>query len=302
MGKLLEAELNQFLAYLKTQKQLSPLTLKNYQRDLVEYTDWLDKARVDSWKRVTPNHVREYIAQRHMNGLSAKSLQRHLASQRSFFNFLLKEQMLPSNPAKGIRAPKQKKKLPATVDVDQMNQLLNITGKDPISIRDKAMMELFYSSGLRLAELVAMNLSDINLQDATAEVTGKGNKTRLVPVGRKAIEALKNWIKLRVTLANEEEQAVFISNRGKRISPRTVQQRLKIRASQQATGQNIHPHLLRHSFASHMLESSQDLRAVQELLGHADISTTQIYTHLDFQHLAQVYDKAHPRAKKKSGH
>lgn len=289
----------QFLAYIQYEKKLSPRTVENYQRDLADFSLWLTTQSINKWQQVDQHRVRQYLAIRHRDGLSAKSVQRHLASQRSLFNYLLKEQQIIANPATGVRPPKNKRKLPATVDVDQMAQLLDIQGDDPLALRDKAMMELFYSSGLRLAELVSLDLMDIDRQDAMLEATGKGNKTRRLPIGRLALDALAQWLKVRGTLADMDETALFVSKRGTRISPRTVQQRLKQRAQEQGASQNIHPHLLRHSFASHMLESSSDLRAVQELLGHADISTTQIYTHLDFQHLAQVYDKAHPRAKKK---
>ncbi|MCZ6803726.1 MAG: tyrosine recombinase XerC, partial [Proteobacteria bacterium] len=201
--------------------------------------------------------------------------------------------------AEGIIAPKSARKLPKLLDVDQTIQLVEIEQDDVLALRDRAMLELIYSSGLRLAELISLNMTDIDFSDRILTVTGKGKKTRSVPVGKHAIKAIKNWLKKRPLMVNDTEQAIFISNRGKRISPRSVQVRLKQWAIKQGLPNHVHPHMLRHSFASHLLESSGDLRAVQELLGHADISTTQVYTHLDFQHLAEVYDKTHPRAHRK---
>jgi integrase/recombinase XerC len=201
------------------------------------------------------------------------------------------------NPALGISAPKRPQRLPKTLDVDMIKQLLEFEGDEPIDIRDRAMMELFYSSGLRLAELADLNVSDLDLNDALVTVTGKGNKTRTLPIGRIAITALRRWLTSRDSLP--PDQALFLGQRGKRLGHRAIQQRLRFRATQQGLPAHVHPHMLRHSFASHLLESSSDLRGVQELLGHANLSTTQVYTHLDFQHLAQVYDKAHPRATRK---
>jgi len=218
---------------------------------------------------------------------------------RSFYQFLIRKHQLKNNPAIDIRAPKTARTLPDTLDADTLTQLLEIPGDSILAIRDRAIMELFYSSGLRLSELVNLDTCDIDLNENILRATGKGNKTRILPIGRKAAEALNNWLQQRVILAKVEEQALFVSQRGSRISTRSVQQRLNYWRKKQGLEQHIHPHKLRHSFASHILESSGDLRAVQELLGHADISTTQIYTHLDFQHLAKVYDKAHPRARKK---
>lgn len=297
-GKLKEWS-TRFLDHLQHERRLSPHTIKNYTRDLVLIGNWCQQAGLTDWPQLSPHQVRAYVAQRHRSGLSGKSLQRELSTLRSLFRYLLREGVAENNPAQGIKAPKVKRRLPATLDADQLTNLLDVTDDNPLSIRDLAMLELFYSSGLRLAELVSINLRDPDLKDATLEVTGKGDKTRQVPIGRKAVEALQKWIKVRGELAAADEPALFVSSRGKRIHPRTVQQRLKQWALQHGASRNIHPHLLRHSFASHLLESSGDLRAVQELLGHADISTTQIYTHLDFQHLANVYDKAHPRARRK---
>jgi integrase/recombinase XerC len=231
--------------------------------------------------------------------LGGKSLQRLLSAIRSFFRWLLREGFARQNPATAVRAPKSPRHLPATVDADTIGQLLDIPCDTPLAIRDKAIMELFYSSGLRLSELASLRWEQVDLASGMVTVTGKGNRSRMVPVGRIASAALREWQKVRVKFVSFEDPHVFVSQRGNPIATRTIQSRIRYWAKHQGMPQNIYPHLLRHSFASHMLESSGDLRAVQELLGHADISTTQIYTHLDFQHLAKVYDKAHPRAKKK---
>jgi integrase/recombinase XerC len=292
--------LEAFLRHLAHERRLSPHTLSNYRRDLVRIRDWLARDGRGAWDRLDQQKVRRYVAARHRSGASGKTLQRELSSLRSLFRYLLREGIATSNPALGVRAPKVGRKLPATLDADQLCVLLDNTDDEPLARRDAAMVELFYSSGLRLAELISVNLGDIDMQDGTLTVTGKGAKTRRVPVGRKAREAIQGWLTLRARLAKPDEPALFVSRRGTRIHPRSVQQRLNRWALTKGATRRVHPHLLRHSFASHLLESSGDLRAVQELLGHSDISTTQIYTHLDFQHLAQVYDKAHPRAKKKS--
>ncbi len=292
--------IGRFLDHLRYERQLSSNTLSNYSRDLQRIQNWSAEQKLRSWSHLTPHQIRAYVSQRHRSGISGKSLQRELSSLRSFFNYLLREGEADNSPAQGIRAPKTIRKLPPTLDADQISALLETASSDdPLEIRDLAMIELFYSSGLRLSELVSIDLGDIDREDATLVVTGKSNKSRKVPVGRKALEALEAWEKVRHLLAQAAESALFVSKRGSRIHPRTIEQRLKRWAVKQGANRNIHPHMLRHSFASHLLESSGDLRAVQELLGHADISTTQIYTHLDFQHLALVYDNAHPRAKKK---
>lgn len=292
-------QIENFFDYLRTERRLSPLTQKHYRRDLETVVEFCDRQGIRDWPEIDSHRVRAFIAWQHRQGLSSSSLQRCLSALRSFFNFLLREEVVTHNPAKGIRAPRSGRKLPAALDVDQVSRLMEIPGKEPLQIRDRAMLELLYSSGLRLAELVSLNLQDIDLRDATVRVTGKGAKTRVVPIGRMAREALQQWLKTRVALAGVEESALFVSQRGSRITPRNVQMRLREWGIKQGLDSRLHPHKLRHSFASHMLESSRDLRAVQELLGHADISTTQIYTHLDFQHLASVYDQAHPRARKK---
>jgi integrase/recombinase XerC len=288
-----------FIEHLRSEKRYSPHTLSNYQRDLTAFCAYCENNALVNWSDLDSHHLRAYVAARHRRGLSGRSLQRELSAIRRFFEFLRREQVVKHNPVTGISAPKAPRKLPAPLDVDQMSRLLTLTDKQPIAVRDWAMMELLYSSGLRLAELVSLNIDSVDLKDGSLPVTGKGAKTRVLPLGRFAKAALQQWLQVRAQLAGPEEKALFVSLRGSRISPRAVQQRLRDWGIRQGVDSAVHPHRLRHSFASHMLESSGDLRAVQELLGHADISTTQVYTHLDFQHLAKVYDQAHPRAKRR---
>lgn len=288
-----------FLNHLDTERRLSPHTISNYRRDLQSVIDYCNSVGVFDWHALDAQHVRSWVARRHRQGLGGRSLARALSALRSYLQFLVRENHLKNNVAKGIRAPKAPRKLPEPLDADEMGQLLKVKDDDPLAVRDMAMLELMYSSGLRLAELVSLNLGDVDLNDGSVPVTGKGGKSRIVPVGRHAMSALTRWLKQRSILAKEDELALFVSKQGKRITPRAVQQRFRLWGIKQGLDSRVHPHKLRHAFASHLLESSGDLRAVQELLGHADISTTQIYTHLDFQHLAEVYDKAHPRARKK---
>jgi len=290
---------DQFFKKLQHERHLSAHTVTNYRRDLGRFASYLDKQQISSWSSINESDVRSYISTRHRQQLAPRSLQRELSAIRSFFNYLITEQILSYNPAKSVQAPKAKQPLPKTLDVDQMQRLLEIKDNDSLAIRDRAILELFYSSGLRLSELVGLNLEQLELKQAMLTVTGKGNKTRRLPIGKKAIEALQDWLKIRRDITKIENNAVFLSQQGKRLSARSVQQRMRHWAQKQGMASHVHPHMLRHSFASHVLESSGDLRAVQELLGHSDINTTQIYTHLDFQHLAKVYDKAHPRANKK---
>lgn len=285
--------------YLQGLQHLSENTQKAYKRDLEHFYAFCETRELKAWNAVDGRQIQYYVAQRHRQGMNGRSLQRQLSAIRAFFQFLIETGESKINPAKGIRAPKSERRLPKTLDVDESQQLVEIEETDTLSIRDRAILELVYSSGLRLSELTSLNLDNIDQHDASVTVTGKGNKTRIVPVGRKALEALRAWLKLRASVAKEDETALFVSQRGTRISGRNIQQRLKQWAIKQGINKNLHPHMLRHAFASHMLESSGDLRAVQELLGHSDISTTQIYTHLDFQHLAKAYDEAHPRSKMK---
>jgi integrase/recombinase XerC len=289
-----------FLEHLKLERRLSPHTATSYRRDLVCLAEYCDRQSIDAFHDLKPHDLRRFAAQSHASGLAPRSIQRRLSGARSFLKFLIREGELQQNPAAGISAPQARRSLPGTLDVDQMAQLLKIEGDDPATQRDRAMLELFYSSGLRLAELVGLDLGTVDLNDGTVRITGKGSKTRIVPVGRLAREQIRTWLKVRGQLAKDGETALFVGPRGNRIRPRTVQARVRYWALKAGVSQRVYPHLFRHSFASHMLESSSDLRSVQEMLGHADISTTQIYTHLNFQHLAQVYDKAHPRAKRRS--
>lgn len=295
----LKQGLDNFLEYLEFEKRYSPHTISNYQRDLNSLLNYLNEQKITEWQAVKPQTIRLFVANRHRKGSGGKSIGRQLSAIRSLYQYLQKHQAVTNNPAMDIPAPKSGKKLPAALDIENIEQLLNSTDQSAIAVRDRAMIELMYSAGLRLAELINLDLGMLDLSTGIARVTGKGSKQREVPIGRAAIKAVKAWLALRQEIANSDENALFVSNRGNRISPRTVQQRMKQLAQKQGLDQHLHPHKLRHSFASHMLESSGDLRAVQELLGHADISTTQVYTHLDFQHLAKVYDTAHPRARKK---
>lgn len=299
MSASLIERLTEFEQHLRTERRLSSYTVQSYNRDLNKLADWCKQQNIQHPDQLDPQHIRQCMASLHRAGLGGRSLQRWLSSLRTFFNYGIKYCWVKSNPANGIAAPKSPKKLPKTLDVDQVSQFVSLSGNSWIDCRDHAMIELLYSSGLRLSELVGLNLTDIDLRDAIMSVTGKGNKTRQLPVGRHAIDAIKTWLKSRREVASTDQTALFLSQRGNRISPRTIQDRLKTISIKQGMPGKVHPHMLRHSFASHLLESSGDLRAVQELLGHANISTTQIYTHLDFQHLAKVYDKAHPRAQKK---
>ncbi len=286
-------------------RNLSPLTTKSYLRDLSSLQVLLNDQAVASLSDIDTQHIRSALATLHKSGLSNASLQRWLSSVRTFFRYGLQKQWLRHNPADGLQAPKKANKLPKLMDADQAIQLVSIEGSDWLALRDRALLELLYSSGLRLAEIANVDIGDIHFGEATVTVTGKGDKTRLIPVGSCALEAIERWLKVRGERALDNEKALFVSQRGKRISHRAIQQRVKQMGQQQGISQPLHPHMLRHSFASHMLESSGDLRGVQELLGHANLSTTQVYTHLDFQHLAKTYDSAHPRAhsrgKKKPG-
>ncbi|MCC5793783.1 MAG: tyrosine recombinase XerC [Chromatiales bacterium] len=289
-----------FLEHLALERRLSPHTVTSYRRDLTCLGDFCRSQGLDSFSAIQPHHLRRFAALSYASGLKPRSIQRRLSGVRSFMNWLIREGRLKNNPATGISAPRAARSLPRTLDVDQMASLLAIEEDTPPARRDRAMLELLYSSGLRLAELVALDPQDLDLADGTVRVTGKGNRMRIVPVGRAAREALRDWLDARPSLAAPGETALFVGARGRRISPRSVQQRVSAWAQRAGCPQRVHPHLFRHSFATHLLESSRDLRAVQEMLGHADISTTQVYTHLDFQHLAQVYDESHPRARRKT--
>jgi len=285
-----------YLEHLTFERGLSPLTRENYARDIRLLLTLADKTPLNE---LTSNHIRRFVGNVHGRGTGGKSIARHLSAWRGYFDYLIQRHGFSNNPCTGIRAPKSPKSLPQALSSDQAIQLVTIEGDAPLILRDRAILELFYSSGLRLAELVGLNIDALNFAEGTVTVTGKGSKTRIVPVGSHATQAIRNWLTVRNSMAPAEETALFVNHRGKRISSRAVQYRIKEWAIKQRISSDVHPHMLRHSFASHVLQSSGDLRAVQEMLGHANISTTQVYTHLDFQHLAKVYDAAHPRAKKK---
>ena len=292
-------ELADFLQRLKAERRLSPHTVMAYQRDLNALLGFCEREKIDSFAALDSYQVRRFAAESHRRGSNARSVARRLSAVRTFLNFLVGTGELKSNAAVHVQAPKPSRRLPATLDADQVASLLAIEGDEPLAVRDRAILEMFYSSGLRLAELVSLNLGDVDGDDRTVRVTGKGSKTRIVPVGRHALDALAAWLRVRPELAPHGEPGLFVSRNGRRISHRAVQERLSYWARRQGAVTGVHPHMLRHSFATHVLESSGDLRAVQEMLGHASLSTTQVYTHLDFQHLAHVYDQAHPRAKKR---
>ncbi|KAB7622712.1 tyrosine recombinase XerC [Alkalilimnicola sp. S0819] len=288
-----------FLAHLRNERRLSPHTVSNYRRDLEHLLAWCEARSLGHWSTLDAGHIRRYIADGHRGGLGGRSLGRRLSAIRSFYRYLIREGEAGFDPAADIRPPKSPRRLPRVLDVDEMSSLLDGQPADDLQLRDQAIFELAYSSGLRLAELAGLDLHDVDLGEGLARVTGKGAKSRDVPVGGKAIKALQAWLQKRALYAEAEQPALFVTRQGARLSARSIQSRLRGLARRRGLGRQVNPHMLRHSFASHVLESSGDLRAVQELLGHADISTTQIYTHLDFQHLAEVYDRAHPRAKKK---
>ena len=298
--------IERFLAHLKFERRMSSHTLAAYRHDLLRLMAFCARRDVRHWSALNNFQVRAFAAAEHAGGIAPRSIQRRLSAARSFYEYLMREGHAKNNPALEVRAPKSKKRLPATLDADQMGRLLAFRVDDALSARDKAMMELFYSSGLRLGELVGLDVSAVDLEDRTVRVLGKGHKTRIVPIGRHAIDALKRWLTQRAAwivkkpgAAAQSPAAMFVGKTGRPLSVRAVQLRVGSWARRQGLSMHVHPHMFRHSFATHLLESSGDLRGVQELLGHADISTTQVYTHLDFQHLASVYDAAHPRARRR---
>ena len=303
---MLQKDIQVYLSYLESVKQYSQHTLNGYKRDLQKLSKHLSDQEIDKWKLVKEHDLRTFVNSERRRGLSPRSIQRILSSCRTFFEFLLTEGQIKLSPAQNISSPKLAQLLPKAMDADLVQKLLDFKAKGMIEVRDKALAELLYSSGLRLSEICKLNMEDLDTKERTCVVSGKGNKTRIVPVGKKAIQAIRDWFMYRSELKQSKAtstNAIFLNNKGNRISPRSIQLRLeKLCLMRGLPG--INPHMLRHSFASHVLESSGDLRAVQEMLGHSDIGTTQIYTKLDFQHLSKVYDKAHPRAKKdtKDGH
>jgi integrase/recombinase XerC len=293
------AWIGRYLAHLRTERRLSPHTEAAYRRDLEALVAYCDGEKLADWARLDSHHVRTFAAREHRDGLGPRSVQRRLSAVRGFFNYLIREKALRANPAVEIRAPKAAKRLPKTLDVDQVASLLARKPTDALSRRDLAMLELLYSSGLRLSELAGLDVADLDLADRTVRVLGKGSKTRVLPVGAKAVQALRTWLGDRRQLAKDGARALFVGRDGRRLGQRAIQRRIGRWAAASDLNVPVHPHLLRHSFATHLLESSRDLRGVQELLGHADISTTQVYTHLDFQHLARIYDESHPRARRR---
>ena len=294
--------LKEYLEFLNFERGLSPLTRENYARDITQLIKLADSAPLNS---LQSNHIRRFIASLHGKGLGGKSIARMLSSWRGFFDFLVNRKGFTNNPVIGLRAPKSPKTLPQALSIEQAVKLVDIGDDDVLGIRDHAILELFYSSGLRLSEVVNLDIDALDFSEGTVVVTGKGNKTRIVPMGSHAMDALQKWLQIRTQIKindatkNGSGKPVFIGLQGRRISARNVQYRLKEWSIKQGINSSVHPHMLRHSFATHVLQSSGDLRAVQEMLGHANISTTQVYTHLDYQHLTKVYDQTHPRAKKK---
>ena len=293
--------LTEYLTFLNVERGLSPLTRENYARDITQLIKFADNLELHALQNI---HIRRFIASLHSKGLGGKSIARMLSSWRGFFEFLVNRKNYDANPVIGLRAPKSPKTLPQVLSIEQASKLVDISDNAVLSVRDHAILELFYSSGLRLSEVINLNIDALDFSEGTVIVTGKGNKTRIVPMGKHAIDAIQQWLQVRVNFAiddaasNAASKAVFIGLQGRRVGARNLQLRLKEWSIKQGINSSVHPHMLRHSFASHVLQSSGDLRAVQEMLGHANISTTQIYTHLDFQHLSKTYDAAHPRAKK----
>ena len=290
--------LTEYLEFLNFERGLSPLTRENYARDIMQLIKLADSTTLNSLQNI---HIRRFIASLHSKGLGGKSIARMLSSWRGFFEFLVNRKGFTSNPVIGLRAPKSPKTLPQALSIEQAVKLVDISDDAVLSVRDHAILELFYSSGLRLSEVVNLNIDALDFSEGTVIVTGKGNKTRIVPMGSHAIAAMQKWLQIRVNYATSDaaRKAVFIGLQGRRVGARNLQLRLKEWSIKQGINSSVHPHMLRHSFATHVLQSSGDLRAVQEMLGHANISTTQVYTHLDFQHLSKTYDAAHPRANKK---
>jgi len=335
MTPVATAWIESFRRYLAVERRCSPHTVAAYTRDLQALVAYCERTGLESWSAVDSGHLRSFAARLHAGGLGPRSIQRRLSAVRSFYEFLQREAhalrrggrspaatgaaadpaglgsqpeavegerhevaRIRGNPGQDVRAPKAARRLPETLDADQMARLLDIPAGEPFAIRDRAMMELLYSSGLRLAEIVGLDLGSIDLRDRTVHVLGKGRKARVVPVGRVAIGALEQWVTERAGFARPGEEALFVGRSGRRLGRRAVELRVAHWARRQGLAARVYPHLFRHSFASHLLESGAELRGVQELLGHADIATTQIYTHLDFQHLARIYDATHPRARR----
>ena len=295
-----QQQVDRYLEMLRVRQRASRHTENAYGRDLNRLMEYCDAQAISSWMEFSTHHLRAHLAARHHDGMNSRSLHRELSAIRCFFDFLVKARELERNPADEVKAPKVANKLPRLLDVDQLNGMLDAERDSELEVRDVAMWELFYSSGLRLSELTGLDFHDLDIDGGMVFVrSGKGGKSRYLPVGSKACEALRQWLDLRRCLASSSEQALFVSRKGTRISPRSVQVRLERWRLKLGLPESVHPHILMHSFASHMLEATGDMRAVQDYLGHANIGTTQIYTHLDFQRLAAVYDQSHPRARKR---
>ena len=298
-SRLLEKDLIHFYQFLQSEKQFSPHTLNNYRRDISRFMAFLEDQSVSEWNVIDEQHIRQFVSLLHRQGLGGKSIQRLLSALRRLFRFLLTGNHMYINPATNVIAPKSERKLPDVMHPQEIEHLLLFDSDDPLVIRDHAVLELLYGGGLRISELIGLNISDINWQLQQLKVLGKGDKERLCHFGKPAAMVMKKWLNCREMMVKTGEKAVFISKRGTRLSASSIRVRIQKLCREKGINQRVYPHLMRHSFASHMLESSQDLRAVQELLGHAHLKTTQIYTHLDFQQLAKTYDAAHPRAQKK---
>ncbi len=290
--------LDRFDDYLRVERQIAAATRNAYARDLHRLARFATHEGLDDWSELTGDTVRRFIARERRRGLSARSLARCLAAVRTLYRWLLRERAVGHDPAAELSPPRERRPLPRSLEVEEAERLVAVPGDDAVARRDRALLELFYSSGIRLAELAGLGVADVDLTEGSARVTGKGNRARVVPVGSAARRALHEWLAVRADQAAADEAALFVSARGRRLSRRAIQQRVRLWGQRLGLEQRVHPHMLRHSFATHVLESSADLRAVQELLGHADIGTTQIYTHLDFSHLAEVYEAAHPRARR----
>ncbi len=295
----IRAAISAFLSHAANEAGLSPATIDAYRRDLDRLASWCQEREISAPAAIQMADVRAFAASEHRRGLDPRSVQRRLSGLRRFFRYLRREGVLSDDPTQGVRAPRTKRKLPEVLDVDQVLALLNIPEQDELATRDRAMLELFYSSGLRVSELAGLSWDRLDMDEGLVRVMGKGQRERLVPIGSHAIMALQRWQRIHASLAGADQGRVFTSLKGRPLGVRAVQKRVAYWSQRQGLDQRVHPHQLRHSFASHILESSGDLRAVQELLGHANLSTTQIYTHLDFQHLARVYDQTHPRARKR---
>jgi len=291
-------DLDRFLDYLCDERNASPATRTAYRRDLGRFLAFVRREGITDWQAVDADHVQRFVAAEHRRGLSARSLARMLSAVRALFTWLLREGRARRNPASDIRAPRAARPLPRALEVEEVERLLAVPGDDTLARRDRALLELFYSAGLRLAELAGLDVTALDLDEGVARVLGKGARTRIVPVGGPARAALGAWLSVRGAWAPADQEALFVTRAGRRLSRRAIQQRVSAWAARLGLPRHVHPHMLRHSFATHVLESSGDLRAVQELLGHADIATTQVYTHLDFSHLAEVYERSHPRARR----